>query len=108
MALLASVGSVQLSAADDLPALKVQGNQLVDENGKTIVLHGVPSPRGSMLDKNASSASSGYWYYKDNSGNYVTGDADNSNFSETLFKKYLESLYVPVIKQPSRKKCYAK
>lgn len=146
MALFASVGSVQLSAADDLPALKVQGNQLVDENGKTVVLHGVmdtPSPYfngnrwgnrtgDDMTEKcieyfdklftamtnheqgayctvfrlhldpcwtNAAGASSGYWHYKDNSGNYVTGEADNSNFSETLFKKYLESLYVPIIKK---------
>ena len=28
-------------AADNLPALRVQGKNLVDANGKTVVLHGV-------------------------------------------------------------------
>ena len=28
-------------AADSLPALRVQGKNLVDANGKTVVLHGV-------------------------------------------------------------------
>ena len=146
MMLVTSTGCLQLHAADDLPTLKVQGNQLVDENGKAVVLHGVmdtPSPYfngnrwgnhtgDDMTEKcieyfdklftamtdhkqgayctvfrlhldpcwtNAQGASSGYWHYKDNQGNYVTGEADNSNFSESLFKKYLESLYVPIIKK---------
>lgn len=146
MMLAASTGCLQLHAADDLPALKVQGNQLVDENGKAVVLHGVmdtPSPyfNGNrwgnhtgvdMTEKcieyfdklftamtdhkqgayctvfrlhldpcwtNAPGASSGYWHYKDGNGKDVTGEADNSNFSETLFKKYLESLYIPIIQK---------
>ncbi len=146
MMLAASTGCLQLYAADDLPALKVQGNQLVDENGKAIVLHGVmdtPSPYfngnrwgnhtgDDMTEKcveyfdklftamtdhkqgayctvfrlhldpcwtNAQGAASGYWHYKDNQGNYVTGEADNSNFSESLFKKYLETVYVPIIEK---------
>ena len=146
MALFASVGSVQLLAEDDLPALKVEGNHLVDANGKTVVLHGVmdtPSPYfngnrwgnhtgDDMTEKcieyfdklftamtdhsqgayctvfrlhldpcwtNSEGANSGYWHYKDADGNEVTGEANNSNFSEALFKKYLESLYVPIIKK---------
>ena len=29
------------NAADNLPALRVEGKNLVDANGKTVVLHGV-------------------------------------------------------------------
>lgn len=141
MMMFASSGCLKLLAADELPALKVQGNQLVDENGKTVVLHGVmdtPSPyfNGNRwgdhtgddvtekcieyFDKlfmamtdhsqgayctvfrlhldpcwtNAPGANSGYYKYEG-----ATGEADNSNFSETLFKKYLESLYIPIIKK---------
>lgn len=43
--LLISLAMVMLSmaglAADNLPALRVQGKNLVDANGKTVVLHGV-------------------------------------------------------------------
>ena len=42
--LLISLAMVMLSmaglAADNLPALRVQGKNLVDANGKTVVLHG--------------------------------------------------------------------
>ena len=37
MAMLSMAGL----AADNLPALRVQGKNLVDANGKTVVLHGV-------------------------------------------------------------------
>ena len=146
LALAAAAGSTPLSAADVLPALHVEGNQLVDENGKTVVLHGVmdtPSPYfngnrwgnhtgDDMTEKcieyfdklftamtdhsqgayctvfrlhldpcwtNAAGASSGYWHYKNSAGEYVTGEADNSNFSESLFSKYIQSLYVPIIEK---------
>ena len=43
--LLISLAMAMLSiaglAADKLPALRVQGRNLVDANGKTVVLHGV-------------------------------------------------------------------
>lgn len=43
--LLISLAMTMLSmaglAADNLPALRVQGKNLVDANGKTVVLHGV-------------------------------------------------------------------
>ena len=43
--LLISLAMVMLSsaglAADNLPALRVQGKNLMDANGKTVVLHGV-------------------------------------------------------------------
>lgn len=43
--LLISLAMAMLSmaglAADNLPALRVQGKNLVDANGKTVVLHGV-------------------------------------------------------------------
>ena len=37
LAMFAMVGN----AADNLPALRVEGKNLVDANGKTVVLHGV-------------------------------------------------------------------
>ena len=47
--LLISLAMVMLSmaglAADNLPALRVQGKNLVDANGKTVVLHGVMDNR---------------------------------------------------------------
>lgn len=58
--LLISLAMVMLSmaglAADNLPALRVQGKNLVDANGKTVVLHGVmdtPNPTSMGGDGNS-------------------------------------------------------
>ena len=53
--LLISLAMVMLSmaglAADNLPALRVQGKNLVDANGKIVVLHGVMGYAKPLLQR---------------------------------------------------------
>ena len=137
-------------AADDLPALHVEGKNLVDANGKTVVLHGVMDTpnryfnnwrwqawkadytdadvkpclnyfekiftaitdhsQGAYCDvfrlhmdpcwtNGTESLNSGYMSYYENNGAETTGEANITKFYLPYYKKYLQSLYIPLIKQ---------
>lgn len=77
--LLISLAMVMLSmaglAADNLPALRVQGKNLVDANGKTVVLHGVMDTPNRYFNGNR-------W----GKGGYEVGDeAPCLNYFEKMF-----------------------
>lgn len=110
--LLISLAMVMLSmaglAADNLPALRVQGKNLVDANGKTVVLHGVMDTPNRYFNG---------WRWQQWKADYCTvfrlhmdpcwtnnpakkaeNEADISAFDMRRYRLYLQKLYIPLIK----------